>query len=105
MVIIGKFYEHVFSFLHLYYISLFCSDACLFACLILFKNSTLFDCLCKRKKLKVNVNENNVMVFESSKSEVVEFICPFRVRVEYLKECEMGLNGERMEEDTRTLPS
>ncbi len=38
------------------------------------------------------------MVFERCKSEVVDFVCPYRVRVECPKECEIRLNGEKMEE-------
>ncbi len=35
------------------------------------------------------------MVFERSKSEVVDFACPYRVRVQCPKDCEIRLNGEK----------
>ena len=37
------------------------------------------------------------MVFGSNKSEVLIFVCPYRLRVEFLKKCEIILNEERME--------
>ncbi len=46
----------------------------------------------------MNVNKSKVMVSERSKSEVVDFVCPYRVRVECPKECEIRLKGEKMEE-------
>ena len=58
----------------------------------------IFDNVCKRRKLKVNVDKSKVMVFERSKSEVIDFKCPYRVRVECPKECKIELNGEQMEE-------
>ncbi len=59
----------------------------------------VFDSVFKRRKLKVNtINKSKVMVFERSKSEVVDFACPYRVRVECPKECEIRLNGEKVEE-------
>ena len=58
----------------------------------------MFDSVCKRRRLKVNVNKSKVMVFERSKSEVVDFACPYRIRVECPKECKIRLNGEQMEE-------
>ncbi len=57
-----------------------------------------FDSVCKRRKLKVNVNKNKVMVYERSRSEVVDFVCPYRVGTECEKECKIILNGEKMEE-------
>ncbi len=37
---------------------------------------SVFDNVCKRRKLKVNVNKSKVMVCERSRSEVVDFVCP-----------------------------
>lgn len=37
-------------------------------------------------------------VYEKSKSEVTKFSCPYRVKVECSKECNIKLNGERIEE-------
>ncbi len=37
---------------------------------------SVFDSVCKRRKLKVNVNKNKVMVCEQGSSEVVDFVCP-----------------------------
>ncbi len=60
----------------------------------------VFDGVCKRRKLKVNVNvnESKMMVCEQSRSEVVDFVCPYRVEIECEKECKIILNGEEMEE-------
>ncbi len=55
----------------------------------------MFDSACKRRTLKININKSKVMVFERSKGEVVDFACPYRVRVEWRKECEIRLNGEK----------
>ncbi len=38
------------------------------------------------------------MVCEWSRSEVVDFVCPYRVGTECEKECKIILNGEEMEE-------
>ncbi len=38
---------------------------------------SVFNSACKRRKLKVNVNESKVMVCERSRSEVVDFVCPY----------------------------
>ncbi len=56
------------------------------------------DSVCKRQMLKVNINKSKIMVFQRSKSKVVDFACPYRVRAECPKECEIRLNGERMQE-------
>ncbi len=37
---------------------------------------SVFDRVCERRKLKVNVNKSKVMVCEQSGSEVVDFVCP-----------------------------
>ncbi len=37
---------------------------------------SVFDSVCKRRKLKVNVNKSKVMVCEWSRREVVDFVCP-----------------------------
>ncbi len=41
---------------------------------------SVFDSVCKRRKYKVNVNNSKVLVCERSRSEVVDFVCPYRVR-------------------------
>lgn len=46
----------------------------------------------------MNVNKSKVKVFGRSKSEVANFDCPYRLKVECPKECNIKLNGERMEE-------
>ncbi len=38
------------------------------------------------------------MVCEQSRSEVVNFECPYRMGIECEKECKIILNGEEMEE-------
>ncbi len=43
---------------------------------------SVFDSVCKRRKLKVNDNTRKVMVCELSRSEVVDFVCSFRVGIE-----------------------
>ena len=43
----------------------------------------------------MNVNKS-MMIFERSKSEVVNTDCPYRVKVEYPIECNIMQNGERM---------
>ncbi len=58
----------------------------------------VFGSVCKRRKLKVNLNKSKVMVCERSRSEVVDFICPNRVGIKCEKECKITLNGEEMEE-------
>ncbi len=52
---------------------------------------SVFDSACQRKKLKVNVNKSKVMFCEQSRSEVVVFVCLFRVG----KECKLILNSEK----------
>ncbi len=42
---------------------------------------SLFDSVCKRRKLKVNVNKSKVMLCEQSRNEVVDFACPYRVGI------------------------
>ncbi len=59
---------------------------------------SVFDSVCKRRKLKVNVSKSKVMVCERSRSEVVAFVCPYRVGIECERECKIILNGEEMEE-------
>ncbi len=39
-----------------------------------------------------------VMVCEWSRSEVVDFVCPYREGIECEKECKIILNGKEMEE-------
>lgn len=46
----------------------------------------------------MNIMKCKVVVFERSKSELNKFACPFRVKIECSKECNIKLNGERMEE-------
>ncbi len=43
---------------------------------------SVFDCVCKRRKLKVNVTKSKVMVCERCRSEVVDFVCPYRMGIE-----------------------
>lgn len=43
-------------------------------------------------------NRSKVLVFERNKNEVVNFNCSYRVKVECPKECNIKLNGEKMEE-------
>ncbi len=38
------------------------------------------------------------MIFERSRSEVVDFVCPYRVGIECEKEYKITLNGKEMEE-------
>ncbi len=38
---------------------------------------SFFDSVGKRRKLKVNVNTSKVMVCERSRSEAVDFACPY----------------------------
>ncbi len=59
---------------------------------------SVFDSVCKRRKLKVNINKSNAMVCERSRSKVVYFVCPYRVGIECEKECKIILNGEEMKE-------
>ncbi len=59
---------------------------------------SVFNGVYKRRELKVNVNKSKVMVCERSRSEVVDFVCPYRVGIEHEKECKIILNGEEMEE-------
>ncbi len=42
---------------------------------------SVFYSVCKRRKLKVNVNKSKVMVCERSRSEAVDFVCPYRVGI------------------------
>ncbi len=39
----------------------------------------VFDSVCRRTKLKVNVNKSKVMVCEWCRSEVVDFVSPYRM--------------------------
>ncbi|KAK3896274.1 hypothetical protein Pcinc_000018 [Petrolisthes cinctipes] len=57
-----------------------------------------FQSVYKRRKLKVNVGKSKVMVFEKTKTEVIDFATPYRVAVPTGTECEITLGGERMEE-------
>ncbi len=50
---------------------------------------SVFDSVCKRRKLKVNVNKSKMMVCKQSRSEVVDFLCPYRVAIESEKECKI----------------
>ncbi len=59
---------------------------------------SVFDSVWKRRKLKVNVNKSKVKVCERSRSEVVDFVCPYRVGIKCEKECRIILNGEETEE-------
>ena len=57
-----------------------------------------FDNVCRRRKLKVNENKSKVMVFERSRSEVVDFADKYRVKTECPRECSIVLNGKELEE-------
>ena len=46
----------------------------------------------------MNANKSMVMIFERSRSEVVNTDCLYRVKVEYSKVRNITLNGERMKE-------
>ncbi len=59
---------------------------------------SVFDSVCKRRKLKVNLNKSKVMVCKRRRSEVVDFVCPYRVGIECEKGCKIILNGEEIEE-------
>ncbi len=59
---------------------------------------SVFDSVCKRRKLKVNVNRSTVMICKQSRSEVVDFVCPYRVGIECEKDYKITLNGEEIEE-------
>ncbi len=59
---------------------------------------SVFDSVCNRRKLKVNVNKSKVMLCGRSKGEVEDFVCPYKVGIECEKECKIILNGEKMEE-------
>ncbi len=58
----------------------------------------VFNSVCKRRQLKVNVNKSKVMVCEQSRTDVVDFVCPYRLGTEFEKEGKIILNGEEMEE-------
>ncbi len=57
---------------------------------------SVFDSVCKRRELKVNVNKSKVMVCEQSRSEI-DFVCPYRVGTKCENECKIILNGGEME--------
>ncbi len=59
---------------------------------------SVFDSVCKRRQLKVNVNISKVMVCNRSRSEAVDFVCPYRLGIKSEKVCKIILNGEEMEE-------
>ena len=39
-----------------------------------------FHRVCKRRKLKVNINKSKVMVFERRKTESIDFARPYRIQ-------------------------
>lgn len=43
---------------------------------------SVFDTVCRRRKVTVNVNKNKVMVCEQSGSKVVGFVCPYGMGIE-----------------------
>ncbi len=59
---------------------------------------SVFNCVCKRRKLKVNVNKSKVMVCERSRSEAVDFVCPYRVGTECEKRMQNNFECEEIEE-------
>ncbi len=50
---------------------------------------SVFDSVCRRRMLKVNINKSKVMVCEQSSNEVVDFVCPYRLGVKCEKECKI----------------
>ncbi len=50
-----------------------------------------------RAGIRIWIDGSKVMVCEWSRSEVVDFVCPYRVGIECEKECKIILNGEEME--------
>ncbi len=59
---------------------------------------SVFDSVCKRRKLKVNVNKSKVMVCEQSRTKVVDYVCLYREGIECEKKCKIILNDKEMEE-------
>ncbi len=43
---------------------------------------SVFGSVCKRRKLKININKSKVMVCKRSRSEVVGSVCSYRVGIE-----------------------
>lgn len=43
--------------------------------------------VCMRRKLKVNISMNNIVVFERAREETIYFEKPFRVKTNSLSEC------------------
>ena len=57
--------------------------------------------LASKNKAKIEgecEQKNFLTIFEDSKNYVVNFDYPYRVRVDCPKECEIWLNGEKLEE-------
>ena len=44
----------------------------------------------------MKVNKSKVIVFQRSKSRVIDFVCPYRVRAECPEESEDRFNGEKI---------
>ncbi len=59
---------------------------------------SVFNSVWRRRKLKEKADKSKVTVCEQSTSEVVDFVCPYRVGIENERECKIYLNGEEMEE-------
>lgn len=53
--------------------------------------------MCKRQEIDSEYKQKQGVVFQRSKSEVVEFGCPYSVKVKCPKKCEMWPNGEKGE--------
>ncbi len=62
---------------------------------------SVFDSVCKRRKLKVNVNKRKMMICKRSRSEVVDFVFPYRVGIECEKKCRIILNGKKWRRSMR----
>ncbi len=57
-----------------------------------------FDRVCKRRKLKVNVGNSKVMVFERAREQTIDFAKSYRVGSEAILGCKIWLGKEKMEE-------
>ena len=80
--------------------SLFADDTVLFAESEreLQKVVSEFHNVCKRRKLKVNINKSKVMVFERRKTESIDFARPYRVQRQEECKCRIVMEGAKLEE-------
>ncbi len=56
-----------------------------------------FDRVCKRRKLKVNVDKSKIMVFKRAREQTIDFAKPYREGSAAILGCEIWL-GKKMEE-------